>query len=282
VTDVALDYKEEAIKCWTVHPCGAGVAGDGEPGSRTYFETLVRGRRAYAPWMTDALGYEDARRKRLAVLDVGCGQGIDLYEFASRGAEVTGIDLTPRHVELARAHLAAMQLEANVVDGDIERMPFADSSFDRVISNGVLHHTPGMDAALRECVRVARAQATVRIIVYNRNSLHYLLTQVLVHGLAEGELFTEGSMSRVLARRVEAGARESDARPLVRVYSPRQVRRLLERVGLQDVRVFVRHYRASDSPLTYAWRNRGLHPRLLNSIGRIAGWYVVGVGVKAL
>jgi 2-polyprenyl-3-methyl-5-hydroxy-6-metoxy-1,4-benzoquinol methylase len=277
---VSASYKEEAIKCWTVHPCGARVAGEGEPGSRAYFETLVRGRREYAPWMTDALGYEDSLREPFAVLDVGCGQGIDLYEFASRGAEVTGIDLTPRHVELARAHLAAMQLDATVVEGDIEQMPFADNTFDRVISNGVLHHTPDMNAALRECVRVARRRATVRIIVYNRNSLHYLLTQLLVHGLAERELFKEGSMSRVLARRVEAGARESDARPLVRVYSPRQVRRLLERVGLQDVRVFVRHYRAGDSPLTYAWRNRGLDARLLDRIGRIAGWYVVGVGIK--
>jgi SAM-dependent methyltransferase len=281
VTDVAASYKEEAIKCWTVHPCGAGVAGDGEPGSRTYFETLVRGRSEYAPWMTDALGYDDALRKPLAVLDVGCGQGIDLYEFASRGAAATGIDLTPRHVELARAHLMAMQLDATVVEGDIERMPFADSSFDRVISNGVLHHTPDIDAALRECVRVARAGATVRIIVYNRNSLHYLLTQVLVHGLAEGELFREGSMRRVLARRVEAGARKSDARPLVRVYSPRQVRRLLRRAGLRGVRVFVRHYRAADSPLTYAWRNRGIDPRLIDWIARTAGWYVVGAGVKA-
>ena len=278
---MVLDYKEEAIKCWTVHPCGAGVAGDRELGSRAYFETLVRGRREYAPWITDALGYDEALTKPLAVLDVGCGQGVDLFEFASRGAEVTGIDLTPRHVELARAHLAAMQLDATVVQGDIERMPFADNSFDRVISNGVLHHTPRMDAALRECVRVARAHAAVRIIVYNRNSLHYLLMQVLVHGLAKGKLFTEGSMERVLARGVEAGARESDARPLVRVHSPRQVRRLLERAGLQDVRVFVRHYRASDSPLTYAWRNRGVNPRLLDWIGRSAGWYVVGIGVKA-
>jgi 2-polyprenyl-3-methyl-5-hydroxy-6-metoxy-1,4-benzoquinol methylase len=281
VTDAAVAYKEEAIKCWTVHPCGAGVAGDGEPGSRAYFETLVHGRREYAPWMRDALGYEDARRKPLAVLDVGCGQGVDLYEFASRGAAVTGIDLTPRHVELARAHLAAMQLEATVVEGDIELMPFGDSSFDRVISNGVLHHTPDIDAALRECVRVARAQATVRIIVYNRNSLHYLLTQVLIHGVAQGELFSEGSMRRVLARRVEAGARESNARPLVKVYSSRQVQHLLERVGLQDVRVFVRHYRAADSPLTYAWRHRGLDPRLLDWIGRVAGWYIIGVGTKA-
>jgi SAM-dependent methyltransferase len=278
---MAVDYKQEAVKCWTAHPCGAGVA-DGDPGSRAYFESLLAGRREYAPWMAAALGYDDSRRQRLAVLDVGCGQGVDLYEFASRGAEVTGIDLTPRHVELARAHLAAMGVDATVVQGDIEQMPFADASFDRVVSNGVLHHTPGIEAALSECARVARPGAEIRIIVYNRNSLHYWLTLVLVHGLARRELFDEGSMGRVLARAVEAGARESDARPLVRVYSPADVRRLLEGAGFRDVRTSVRHYRAEDSPLTYPWRNRGLSPRLLDRIGRLAGWYVLGVGVQPL
>jgi len=276
---VTLDYKQEAVKCWTAHPCGAGVA-EGEPGSRAYFESLLAGRREYGPWMAEALGYDDARRQKLAVLDVGCGQGVDLYEFASRGADVTGIDLTPRHVELARAHLAAMDVDATVVEGDIERMPFPDASFDRVVSNGVLHHTPGIGAALNECARVAREGAEIRIIVYNRNSLHYWLNRVLVHGIAMGELFQEGSMERVLARGVEAGARESDARPLVKVYSPTQVKRLLADAGLRDVRTFVRHYLASDSPLTYAWRNGGIDPRLLDRIGRVAGWYVVGVGVK--
>ena len=63
-------------------------------------------------------------------------------------------------------------------------------------------------------------------------------------------------MTRALPRRVEAGARESDARPLVRVYLSRQVRR--------------------------AWRNRVLDGRLLDRTERIAGWYVVSIAVKAL
>src|SRR3954447_12079547 len=142
-----VDYKRAAIEQWTADPCGEVVA-SGEPGTRAYFESLDRARRQYAPWMDEELGY--AETHGLDVLDVGCGQGIDLVRFATAGARATGVDLTPRHVELARAHLAAMGLEGTAVSGDAERLSFPDASFDRVSSNGVLHHTPHIGAALTE------------------------------------------------------------------------------------------------------------------------------------
>ena len=67
--------------------------------------------------------------------------------------------------------------------GDAERLPFEDASFDRVSSNGVLHHTPDMLGSLREIRRVLRPGGRATIIVYNRNSLHYWLHQVAVHGV---------------------------------------------------------------------------------------------------
>ena len=97
------DYKQAAIEQWTADPCGSSVA-EGEPGSRSYFDRLLEARHEYAPWMRESLGYDDTTG--LAVLDVGCGQGIDLYHYAKAGARATGIDLTPRHCELARQHLA--------------------------------------------------------------------------------------------------------------------------------------------------------------------------------
>ena len=145
------DAKRAAVEQWTADPCGSNAA-EGEPGSRSYFEDLLRARFEYGPWMPESLGYDET--KGLRVLDVGCGQGIDVYRYALAGARATGIDLTPRHVELSRAHLEAMGLEAEIVQGDAEALPFPDASFDRVSSNGVLHHTPDMPAALREIRRV--------------------------------------------------------------------------------------------------------------------------------
>jgi ubiquinone/menaquinone biosynthesis C-methylase UbiE len=273
------DYKSAAVEQWTADPCGSSFA-DGEPGSQSYFEDLVHSRFAYCPWMPEALGYDET--SGLRVLDVGCGQGIDVYRYALAGAETTGLDLTPRHIELARAHVAAMGLEAEIVQGDAEQLPFGESSFDRVSSNGVLHHTPDMPRALREIRRVLAPGGEVRVIVYNRNSFHYWLQQVLYEGVLRGGLLKERSMAGVLSRGVEYST--IGARPLVRVYSPKVVARLLLDAGFVGVTTTVRHFQPGDTPVTavLAKRIRVLRdPAVLDRIGRTGGWYVVARGITS-
>lgn len=276
VVDVTVDYKRSAIEQWTADPCGASVA-SGEPGSRSYFESLLRARAQYAPWMADVLNYPASAG--LDVLDVGCGQGIDLARYAAAGARATGVDLTPRHVELARAHLAALGLRGQVVEGDAEALPFEDKSFDQVSSNGVLHHTPDLDAALREVVRVLRPGGKATVIVYNRHSLHYWINQVLLEGILKHGLFTERSMSGVLSHGVEHSSIE--ARPLVRVYGRRQLREHLLAAGFADVRITVRHFNAGDvfvipvrlSPYV-------LRPAVRDRLGRAVGWYLIATAKR--
>ncbi len=278
MTVTGADAKQAAIEQWTADPCGSSVA-EGEQGSRSYFESLVEARFEYAPWMPGELDYDGAAG--LTVLDVGCGQGIDVYRYASAGAIATGVDLTPRHVELAGLHLHAMGLEATIVEGDAEALPFADGQFDRVSSNGVLHHTPDMPAALREIRRVLRPGGEARVIVYNRNSFHYWLTQVAYRGIFKGDLIRERSMGGVLSSGVEYSSIE--ARPLVRVYSQREMRAHLSDAGFVDVRTNVRHFHASDTPLTYVLRRRVKRlddPQVLDRIGRIGGWYVIARGTR--
>jgi ubiquinone/menaquinone biosynthesis C-methylase UbiE len=272
-----LQAKRAAIEQWTADPCG--YDSDHEPGSRPHMEDLHRGLRDYAPWMEEILDYEHSRGLR--VLDVGCGQGIDMMRYATAGAQATGIDLTPRHVELARSHLAAMGLSATIVGGDAEAMPFADMSFDRVSSNGVLHHTPDMPAALREIRRVLVLGGEARVIVYNRRSFHYWLSQVLTQGIVRGRLLAERSMTGVLSRSVERSS--IGARPLVRVYDAPQLRRMLREAGFRDVHTTVRHFNAHDTPPT-AWAARHVRalrsPAVLDRIGRIGGWYLIGYGTR--
>lgn len=276
-TPADVRHKQAAIEQWTADPCGSHGLDD-PPGSRPYVENMLKARAEYAPWMADALSYAGARS--MDVLDVGCGQGIDVVNYALNGANAVGIDLTPRHVELARAHLDAMGLPGEVVEGDAEALPFPDGSFDRVSSNGVLHHTPGIDAALREINRVLRPGGEATVILYNRRSAHYWIEQVLHEGLMRRKLLRERSMERVLSSGVERSS--IDARPLVRVYSPRQVRRMLRDAGFGQVGVEVRHFLPSDTFVTLALHRRGrLSTRSVRErIGRVAGWYVVGRGVR--
>jgi ubiquinone/menaquinone biosynthesis C-methylase UbiE len=269
------DAKAAAIQQWTADPCGPETSQ--EPGTRAYAEALVAGRREYAPWFAEALDYPGA--KGLKVLDVGCGQGIDLIEYARAGAEAHGVDLTPRHTDLARRNVEALDLLAEIVDGDAEDLPFPDQTFDRASSNGVLHHTPDIAAALTEIYRVLKPGGEVRILVYNRSSFHYWIHQVLWQGIYRRRLIAERSMAGVLSSGVERTS--IGARPLVRVYSPRRVRAMLRSAGFVSVSTGVGGFNAGDTPITdiLARRTRWLDDtRRTAALGRLGGWYVLGFG----
>jgi SAM-dependent methyltransferase len=92
------------------------------------------------------------------VLDLGSGAGTDSLIAAQMVGEqgrVVGMDMTPAMLAKARAAAAAMGI-ANVefVEGEAERLPFADASFDVVISNGVIDLIPDKDAVFAELFRV--------------------------------------------------------------------------------------------------------------------------------
>jgi SAM-dependent methyltransferase len=92
------------------------------------------------------------------VLDLGSGAGMDSLVAAQMVGErghVTGIDMTEAMLTRARAAAIEMGL-ANVdfVEGEAEALPFADESFDVVISNGVIDLIPDKDAVFSELYRV--------------------------------------------------------------------------------------------------------------------------------
>jgi SAM-dependent methyltransferase len=92
------------------------------------------------------------------VLDLGSGAGTDSLvaaQMVGENGSVKGIDMTPEM--LAKARTAASELGvANVefVEGEAESLPFANESFDVVISNGVIDLVPDKDAVFSELFRV--------------------------------------------------------------------------------------------------------------------------------
>jgi arsenite methyltransferase len=101
------------------------------------------------------------------VLDLGSGAGTDSLIAAQMVGEqghVTGIDMT--HEMLAKARAAAAEMgAANVefVEGEAERLPFSDASFDVVISNGVIDLVPDKDAVFRELFRVLAPGGRIQV-----------------------------------------------------------------------------------------------------------------------
>lgn len=128
------------------------------------------------PWLYDAAEFTQHRAER--VLEVGCGTGSDLLQFAKHGADACGIDVTPAHLRLARERVGNL---ARVEFGDATQIPFEDGSFDFVYSMGVLHHIDRPDQVAREILRVLRPGGSFKVFVYNRWS-HVPLILMLRHG----------------------------------------------------------------------------------------------------
>lgn len=101
------------------------------------------------------------------VLDLGCGAGLDSLvaaQMVGPTGSVTGVDMTPEMLAKARAAAAELGLEnVRYVEGDAERLPLADESFDVVTSNGVIDLIPDKDAVFSELHRVLRPGGRVQL-----------------------------------------------------------------------------------------------------------------------
>lgn len=76
------------------------------------------------------------------ILDVGCGDGLNAVILAMLGADVTGIDISPKAIEVARrrAELNNVSHKAKFICSPIETAALPDKYFDIVWGDGVLHH----------------------------------------------------------------------------------------------------------------------------------------------
>lgn len=90
------------------------------------------------------------------VLDVACGTGVVAVTAARLGARVRGLDLSPVLIEDARRNAEILGAPIAFVEGDVEALPYADGSFDVVLSQFGHMFAPRPDVAVREMLRVLK------------------------------------------------------------------------------------------------------------------------------
>jgi protein-L-isoaspartate(D-aspartate) O-methyltransferase len=105
--------------------------------------------------VAERLGRHYGLRSGDRVLDVGCGKGFLLFEFARAipGLRTVGLDISSYALEHAKP-----EVRRRLLRGNATRLPFPDHSFDLVVSINTLHNLelPDLDEALREIERVGR------------------------------------------------------------------------------------------------------------------------------
>jgi SAM-dependent methyltransferase len=103
----------------------------------------------------------------LDLLDVGTGTGGNVaIPAARRGANVVGLDIAPELFEHARRRAAEAGVDIEWVEGDAQDLPFADESFDRVVSTFGAMFAPEHERAAGELVRVCRAGGRVAMTTW--------------------------------------------------------------------------------------------------------------------
>jgi len=142
------------------------------------------------PWLYEVAEFRNHPGER--VLEIGCGTGCDLLQFAKHGANAVGIDITPEHIRLARERVGNL---AQVLPGDGANIPCPDESFDYVYSHGVLHHLDQPRRMVEEIFRVLRPGGRFNVHVYALWS-YWLPLLMLRHG-SNWKLWIENSREPV-------------------------------------------------------------------------------------
>jgi SAM-dependent methyltransferase len=190
-----------------------------------------------------------------SVLEVGCGAGVDLARFAKGGATVTGVDLSPSAIDLARTNLAQQGLAADLRVADAEQLPFADATFDFVFAHGVVQYTAHPRRLVDEVRRVLKPGGDAVFQVYNRVSWLNALSTLMKVGL------------------------EHEDAPVLLKFSPGEFRALLN--GFREVRIVPERFPVK-SRLHGGWKGalyNGLFVGTFNALPRplVArfGWHLL-------
>jgi demethylmenaquinone methyltransferase/2-methoxy-6-polyprenyl-1,4-benzoquinol methylase len=166
------------------------------------------------------------------VLDLACGTGDLTFAAAAQGAVVTGLDLTPRMIELARQKPAGRT--ARFLVGDMMALPFADGAFDVVTTGYGLRNVPVLETSIAEIHRVLAPGGLLLSLDFNRPAnpglravyLAYLsvvggVVGLLLHGSPDTYRYIAESIRHypgapaVVERLTAAGFSEAEWRPVL-------------------------------------------------------------------
>jgi SAM-dependent methyltransferase len=190
-------------------------------------------------FVVEQLGLEPGAR----VLDVACGHGRHSLELARRGLRVTGIDLSPRSLALARQSAGAESLDVDLRELDMRELDY-DGEFDAALNLftafGYFEEPADNEQVLDRVARALRPGGAFLIDVINPVSLFGRYRDAWWEELDDGVLFLQQHEYDLLAGRnlavwtfVRPDGTRSEIRHSLRMYTPVELRILLEGAGLR-------------------------------------------------
>jgi ubiquinone/menaquinone biosynthesis C-methylase UbiE len=255
-----IKLKKEIQEYWNSFPQGSLRVKNVKLCSKEFFLAYQLHRYQVEPHIPRIAEFRNYKGRK--VLEVGCGVGIDLIQFAKWKAEVVGMDISKRSVACARKGLRLFKLAGETVVADAENLPFRNGAFNHVYSYGVLHHTPNTENAVNEIRRVLKNGGTFTIMLYAKWSITFLYI-LLRFGLLKLELLHK-SIDKLISDHME----DAGYTPLAKLYTKKQITKMFKDFKILSIEKL-------HIPRRYPILARALSP-----LQHVLGFYFIVKGLK--
>jgi 2-polyprenyl-3-methyl-5-hydroxy-6-metoxy-1,4-benzoquinol methylase len=219
-------------KYWNDRPCNVRHS-PAPVGSPDWIIETEQRKRKVEPHIAEFAKYDQWFGSR--VLEIGCGIGIDTVAFARTGARVTAIDLSEESIKLARKRAELAKVTVDFRQMNAENLEWAAlflrRAFDLVYAFGSIHHSPDPEQIIIGARKCMGSGGALKIMVYNKWSWKSLWV-LLKYGHGKFWKFRE-----LIAKYSEA----QTGCPVTHVYSPRELREMLERNGFVVRKMYKDH-----------------------------------------
>jgi 2-polyprenyl-3-methyl-5-hydroxy-6-metoxy-1,4-benzoquinol methylase len=254
---------------WNSRPCN--IRHSVKPvGTREYFDEVEARKHFVEPHIPKFAEFECWNGKK--VLEIGCGIGTAMINFAKCGASVTAVDLSDRSLVLAkqRAEVYGLQDRITFYQANAEELTQAVpiESYDLIYSFGVIHHTPHPDRVIDQIRNYVKPGSTIKIMVYYRYSWKVLWI-ILTYG--KGQFWR---MNELVARYSEA----QEGCPVTYIYSKKEAKKLLDGFEIVDMQAdhifpyYIPDYK--QYKYTKVWYFRWMPQPLFRWLEQHFGWHL--------
>jgi 2-polyprenyl-3-methyl-5-hydroxy-6-metoxy-1,4-benzoquinol methylase len=263
---------QQVKEYWDRRPCNIRHSRK-SLGSAEYFEEVEARKYFVEPHIRDFADFERWRGRK--VLEIGCGIGTDMVNFARHGAFVTAVDLSAESLQVAqrRAKIYGLEDRIQFYNGSAEDLTsfLPAEPYDLIYSFGVIHHTPNPGRVIQQMRNYCAPGTIIKVMVYHRYSWKVFS---ILSRFGKGKFWR---LSRVVAEHSEA----QTGCPVTYIYSRNQGRELLESGGFHVVETAVEHifpYRVS-SYVNYQYEKtrviRLLPQGVFRRLERQLGWHLL-------
>jgi len=116
------------------------------------------------------------------ILEVSFGSGYLMTQYATNKNEIYGIDYNEKMLEITSKKMKKLNIKAHLSQGNVEKLPFPDNTFDTVINTMAFTGYPNGEKAMSELKRVLKKGGSLLLVDFdypnNRNRLGYLIVRL--------------------------------------------------------------------------------------------------------